>query len=204
MPEKEEARTQDARLLAMVRDGAAAREAAFTALYRRHGASIFRQLYVLLGPSEDIEGAVQTVFEQAFRGIDRFRGDSSLSTWLHGIAVNVALNLRRSRNRRKRALNRFGEERFQRNVSGTDDAVGAIALQQQLAALEAHLAKLSEKKRVAFVLYYVEELSLTEVAARMQASPDTTWTRIKRARAQVVRSIKKRESVTQRSGWSRE
>jgi RNA polymerase sigma-70 factor (ECF subfamily) len=195
MPDKEERRAEDARLLAMVRGDAAARETAFTTLYRRHGASIFRQLYVLVGPSEDIEGAVQTVFEQAFLGVDRFRGDSSLSTWLAGIAVNVALNLRRSRDRRRRALDRFGEERARRDTPEANKVVSAIALQQRLATLEAHLAKLSEKKRIAFVLYYVEELSLTEVAARMQASPDTTWTRIKRARAEVVRSIRKKENL---------
>jgi len=54
----------------------------------------------LLRIEEDAEDVVQEAFLSAFRSIDRFRGDSALSTWLHRIVVNAALmKLRRSSSR---------------------------------------------------------------------------------------------------------
>jgi RNA polymerase sigma factor (sigma-70 family) len=75
-------------------------EEAFAALVRREGARLLATARRLLGSTQDAEDAVQEAFLQAHRAIDRFNGDSRLSTWLHRIVVNAALMKLRSRRRK--------------------------------------------------------------------------------------------------------
>src|SRR5882672_8303992 len=69
-------------------------------LYHRFRRQIAGNLYRVIGDRSDLDDLVQEVFVIAFRGLDRFRGDARLSTWLYRICVNVALGRIRTRRRR--------------------------------------------------------------------------------------------------------
>lgn len=62
---------------------------AFTEVVDTHYRSIYRQQYLLCGNRELAEDLTQETFVQAWQSIARFRGDSSLRTWLYTIAVRV-------------------------------------------------------------------------------------------------------------------
>ena len=68
-------------------------------LYHRFRRQVAGNLYRVLGDRVDLEDLVQEVFVIAFRGLDKFRGDARLSTWLYRICVNVALGRIRMRRR---------------------------------------------------------------------------------------------------------
>src|SRR5258706_16354621 len=72
-------------------------------LYHRFRRQVAGNLYRVLGDRTDLEDLVQEAFVIAFRGLDRFRGDARLSTWLYRICVNVALGRIRTRKRRPAA-----------------------------------------------------------------------------------------------------
>src|SRR3954447_26723240 len=74
--------------------------AAHDELYHRFRRQVAGNLYRVLGDRGDLEDLVQEVFVIAFRGLERFRGDARLSTWLYRICVNVALGRIRTRRRR--------------------------------------------------------------------------------------------------------
>src|SRR5512144_1231728 len=65
---------------------------AFELIVARHQRSIYQVCYRFLGNHEDARDLAQDVFLRAYRGLRRFRGQSSLSTWLYRIAINVSLN----------------------------------------------------------------------------------------------------------------
>ena len=67
-------------------------EGAFLEIMRRYQAKIFTVTQGLLHNQADAEEIAQDTFIRAHRGLARFRGDSSLATWLHRIAVNLARN----------------------------------------------------------------------------------------------------------------
>jgi len=154
------------------------------ALYRTYRSQILGHLYRLLGGPHDLEDALQDTFVEAFRSIARFRGEAKLSTWLHGIAVHIALRRLRSRGRQPRE-------------SGVDEsALTADALQartvearRQVARVFAILEHLPPKKRVVFVLHEIDGLPLTEIAAMVGAPQITVRTRLHYARREFFRRV---------------
>src|ERR1700736_2885122 len=72
-------------------------EAAFELIVHRHYQLLWRDAQALLGNPEEAEEAVSKAFEKAFRRLDQYRGDASLSTWLVSICRNCCKDLLRSR-----------------------------------------------------------------------------------------------------------
>jgi RNA polymerase sigma factor (sigma-70 family) len=115
---------------------------------------------------------------------------------LHGIAVRVALNVRRARKRRVGAMERFAET--QSVASDAPSPEGALVSLQQLAKLEKYLAEEPEDRRAAFIMYYVEELDLSEIAAVLGTKPEATLARIRRTRIRVLDAIAQEQRALQR------
>src|SRR4029453_17776796 len=70
----------------------AGRTDAFDLIVERHRRPVYQLCYRYVGNHEDASDLAQDVFLRAYRGLRNFRGQSSLSTWLYRIAVNVCLN----------------------------------------------------------------------------------------------------------------
>ena len=64
----------------------------FRLIFAQHHRFIFRFLYGMVGEHDLAEDLTQETFMRAYRSLNTLRGDSKLSTWLCGIAKNVALN----------------------------------------------------------------------------------------------------------------
>src|SRR5688500_15410340 len=69
------------------------RDAAFRELIDRHRADLHAHCYRMLGSAHDADDALQDALLRAWRALPRFRGDSSLKTWLYRIATNVCLDI---------------------------------------------------------------------------------------------------------------
>jgi RNA polymerase sigma-70 factor (ECF subfamily) len=74
-------------------------ELAARALYDDNVDRVFRLCYRMAGDEELAKELTQEAFIRAFERLSQFRGDAALSTWLHSIAVSVALNGLRKRKR---------------------------------------------------------------------------------------------------------
>lgn len=152
--------------------------AAFEQLARREGDRLYRVALRVCGNRHDAEEAVQDTLLQAWRSVGRFRGDSSLSTWLHRICVNCCLMAVR----RRRPTDAVPEDL-------PDVALGpaeAAALRLDLASVTSALRELPEDQRVALVLRDFGELSYQEVAEATGVSLTAARSRIHRARLTVV------------------
>jgi len=161
--------------------------AAFQTLYERHAERIFRRFVSLFGRHADAEDATQATFYEAFRSLGRFDGRGSFGAWLGGIATHVGWNTMRAAGRRRRAMEAYNHEGDLRHTApGVERKLDA---REGMALLERHLAELDPKKRTAFVLYYVEQASLEEVAEALACSRDNAWAHIRRARAAILLAI---------------
>jgi RNA polymerase sigma-70 factor (ECF subfamily) len=93
------AHSPDADLVARVQQG---EEAAFTSLFEAHKRSVYSLCLRMTRSPADAEDLTQEAFLQVFRKLATFRGESTFSTWLHGVTVNLVLmHLRKKRHSRK-------------------------------------------------------------------------------------------------------
>jgi RNA polymerase sigma-70 factor, ECF subfamily len=156
---------------------------ALEALFRTHVPAISRVLARLVGPSAEVEDLLQDTFASAITAFPRFRGEASVKTWLHRIAIHVAHgHLRRPRHRREVAL-----------ADETDvPAVGTSPEERELARrLYEHLDAIDADKRIALVLRVIEGYSVDEIAALTGASRTAVRSRIFWARRALMKRMQR-------------
>lgn len=151
--------------------------AAFEAIVQQFGARAYRIVAAALGPTE-AEDAAQEVFVQVHRGLPRFEGRAALGTWIHRIAVNVAL--KRLRRRKRKPTPALLEDDAAASRRPGPQA-RAEAEELRVAFREA-LAALPDEQRAVVVLRGVEGLSFDEVARALEIPVPTAQSRMSRAR----------------------
>jgi RNA polymerase sigma-70 factor (ECF subfamily) len=143
------------------------------AIARRELPRVERLLRRLLGPRADMEDLVQNVFVEMCRALPGFRGESTVSTFVGGITVQIA-----RRAMRPTAWVRFRSPMPEQPPAGpdrTDD--NAVAL-EQLRRVDLALGKISPDKRIAFVLWAVDGKDVDTIAKMVGASVPATRSRI--------------------------
>ncbi|TPV93147.1 MAG: RNA polymerase sigma factor [Myxococcales bacterium FL481] len=160
----------------LVRRACAGDERALRHFYNAHQAQVRGHLFRLLGPDPDIDDMVQTVFTNAFLALGRFKGQSTISTWLYRITANSTHNLLRQRFRRDRvksALRHFNLSRQAHLQTGkveTRDEAFRV------------LSCLHPDLRETFVLYHYEGRTLQEISQILAKPISTVGDRLSRAR----------------------
>ena len=158
--------------------------AALDSLLRRHYDLVHAVCRRIAGGIRDADDAAQEAMIGIVRGLPRFDGRSSVTTWMYRIATNAALDELRRRTRRP-ALHVVHDDapaaeevdpRAQRHVDAVVDRL----------AIEAALERLPEDFRVAVVLRDVADLDYGEIADVLGVPLGTVKSRIARGRAQLV------------------
>ncbi|MDQ3063598.1 MAG: sigma-70 family RNA polymerase sigma factor [Acidobacteriota bacterium] len=173
-------------LIKRVRSGDAA---AFQQIYEQHHSFVLKFLYGMVGEIGLAEELTQETFVRAFTSIGKMRSEAKLSTWLGGIAKNVASNSFRSRRREKRNLEidsmPFNE------ISGANLSPDAELLNVELQdIIRDALAKLSVDKRLVFVLKILQHKSYEEIAEITDSSIPKLKTDLHRAKSEMRRLIR--------------
>ena len=164
---------------------------AWSLLYHRHFDRIYRRLCFFVGEASIAEDLTQETFARAVVALPGFDERAAFSTWLFGIALNVARNFVRDRDAQRRAEARLAEAEALR---GRDDDARALQRRARTAALYTALEVLPESLREAFVLREIEGLSMAEAAAQAGISTNNMAVRVHRARERVRRELT-------RAGW---
>jgi len=161
-------------------------------LYNRFRRQVAGNLYRVLGDRTDLEDLVQEVFVIAFRGLERFRGDARLSTWLYRICVNVALGRIRTRKRRPAAIGMADLDLAPADPSLTErpeTPERSLERQQDRESVYRALEAMAPKKRIVLYLHEIEGLDLKEIAYLVDSNPVTVRTRLFYARREFYRVI---------------
>lgn len=159
---------------------------ALALLMRRNNRRLYRAAWGVLRDEQAAEDVVQESYLKAFAGLEKFRGEAALSTWLTRIVINEALMRRRKPDRLVTGeydnvvqLRRPAEAA---ENSQEENPEGAAMRGQLRSYLEAAVASLPEEQRAVFVLRALEELSVEETARVLDVNPQTVRTRFMRAR----------------------
>ena len=172
----------------------------FDAIVRENQVRIFRILLSLLRDSDAADTLTQECFLRAYRKRAGFRGDASISTWLTRIAMNLAADYRKSR-RRAFWSRLFGHQRTEvgeaavLNVADCQpSAERAFIANEQYSAVRAVVDELPPRQREVFLLRFVEEMSLEEIAQATGLAVGTVKSHLHRALSFVRQKMNSRST----------
>ena len=161
----------------------------FSAVVARHRAQIFRFLLASTRDVDLAETLTQDCFLKAHRNWASFRGESSAMTWLMRIAINLQKDHWRNRRmqfwRHARANSVDLGEASEWLPSGERSAEQQLLARERVRQVGKAVEGLSERQRTVFLLRYVEEAELSEIARATGLSEGTVKAHLSRAVAKV-------------------
>lgn len=170
-------------------------EESYRWLLERYQTPVYNIILGIVQSPEDAEDLAQEVFIQVHRSIDRFKGESKLSTWLYRIATTKALDFLRSRKTKKRFafLYRLGSPGEVKNIDIPEFYHPGVAAEQKerAALLFRAIAQLPDNQKTVFVLTRLEQLSHADVSEIMNLSVPAVESLLHRARMSLRKILEK-------------
>lgn len=154
IPEK-----QMAELVIRLRDPQTARQA-FGDVIRLYAEPLYWQIRRMVQDHDDANDTLQNVFIKAWTGLENFRGDAKLTTWLYKIAVNESLTFL-EKERKRRGISIDDEEAMLVNMIEADEWIDGDELKLNLRKA---IATLPEKQRIVFNMKYFDEMKYEEMS----------------------------------------
>ena len=158
-------------------------EAAFEELIRQYEKKVYTLCFRMCGNSEDAEEAAQDAFLALWRGIDRFRQESSLSTWIYRLATNACIDTLRRRKKQSGSVSLDDEALFVDAVDTSPQPQETVEHRETQKLLQEGLSALPEEYRKVLILREIEGLSYTEIAESASIELGTVKSRISRGRS---------------------
>ena len=152
-----------------------------TTLFNLHYARLVRSLTVICGNSEEAADAVQDAFVKAHLKWRKISTYDDPVGWIRRVAINKLRDGHRSRVRRDRAVERMGHE------------VKLTSEQPDISEVAELLSTLPKQQRAAAAMFYVEQLSVLEIAQALEVSEGAVKFHLHQARQKLRAHIESRE-----------
>ncbi len=170
----------------------------FDEIYQANAGRILNLAYRMTGKKALAHDIVQDVFLKVYQGMDGFREQSQVSTWIYRIALNHIINIMKKEKRLRFFDDRDDESTYRQKAEREtvwESELPARADTKMEAAerekvIRAMMEKLKPKYRLPLLLYRYEEMSYQEIADRLGISLSAVETRIYRARKKLADYLK--------------
>lgn len=173
---------------------------AFETLIQSHQKKVYNIALRMTGNPEDAQELAQEAIVRAFTSIGKFRGDSSFSTWLYRITINVCTDFLRKRNKvtlismEQGAASNDNQQGLQ--IEEESPGPDELAEKKQLKKLVRDaMDALSEEHRQVLILRDILNLSYKEIANTLKVNEGTIKSRINRARAGLKKIVMQRSEL---------
>jgi RNA polymerase sigma-70 factor, ECF subfamily len=138
-------------------------EEAFRLIFERHTRPVISFIFYMVNQRELAEELAQETFVRAYKSLHALRDETKLSTWLFGIAKNIARESIRERRREQSQLEL--DDRAVQEIRSTEPSPAGELLDKELSGVVRHaLLKLDEDKRLVFTLKVYQQRSYDEIA----------------------------------------
>jgi RNA polymerase sigma-70 factor (ECF subfamily) len=156
----------------------------FRDLFDEYKDRVYGTALKMLGNKQDAEDVSQEIFVKIFRTIQKFRGDSTLRTWIYKISVNSCLD----------AIRKKGQKDLTENIeSMTNDPTLSYNDRQPESVetiLERQISRLPAKCKTVFILYAIEGFKHEEIANIMSISTGTSKSQYFAAKAYLRKMLR--------------
>ncbi len=197
MADKDYSSTSDEELVAMARQGDMV---AFEELVARHRDKIFARAFTMMRNEEEAIDLSQEAWIKGWQRLEQFHGDSSFTTWMTRIVINLCLDqLRRRKKRQTESIEEMNEE-----SGGVERQMPVVIVNptERLeradlrARIDRALNQLSDVHRTVLVLHEFEEMEYKNIARTMNCSIGTVMSRLfyaRRKMASLLADLNKQE-----------
>ena len=159
----------------------------FLEIYDRFKNKVYNTVIGYLQNTEDAEEVTQDVFLEVYRSVEKFKGESSLSTWIYRISVNKSLDFIKAKNRKKRfafITSIFDKDSGELKHDHSDFIHPGVTLEnkERSTILFNAINQLPENQKTAFILSKVEGLGNKEISEIMEMSVGAIESLLSRAK----------------------
>lgn len=170
--------------------------AAFGELVEMYQERVYHFVYRLVDNAEDAMDVVQDAFIHAYQALHSFKGESQFTTWLHRIAYNAAVSLKR---KRKVVISIDAARNGDIRLDPVDESCEAmpgyrVEQQEQHRRLQDALAKLSAEHRAVLIMKDLEGHKYETMSEILDVPIGTVRSRLHRARLE-LRDLLEREEI---------
>ncbi len=169
-------------------------EPAFRQLVEDYKNRVINTGFGFLHNRADAEDIAQDVFVEVFESIDKFKEDSTISTWIYRIAVNKSLDYIRKSKRKKRwaELTRIDlEQKDETEHWFAENDTPQLSLEQKerIKILNSAIDTLAKNQKAAFTLHKYEDLSYSEIAKILETSVSSVESLMHRAKKNLQKKL---------------
>ncbi len=175
---------KDIKLLQLVAEG---NQEAFAQLYQIFNVKIYNIALNYTQNIQEAEEVTQDVFCKVYKHAAKFKGTSSLSTWMYRITVNTSLNYIKSR--KKHSVLIFGSETKEK--AHFDHPSVLLENKEQARMIYKEIDQLADSQKTAFILSFIEGLPRQEVADIMDLKLKAVESLLQRAKKKLRISLEK-------------
>ena len=173
---------------------------AFGKLVKKYQDKVLYLAYDMLGNYDDAQDIAQNAFLKAYKGIGNFKRQSSFSTWLYRIVVNLSIDFKRAKSRRHQISIEKPADDYEQSIENTlkdeykqpDQLVELKDFNKQL---EIAMEKLPYNQRMAFVLRHYHDMSMEEIATILECKTGTVRSHLFRAINKLREELKEFETL---------
>jgi RNA polymerase sigma-70 factor, ECF subfamily len=177
-------KSDDLELVNLAKQG---NQMAFTEIVKRHKSRIAATIYGMIGKCDEADDIGQEVFIRFYNSIDKFRGESALSTYLTRIAINLSLNeIKRRRRRRFLTFDKLAEEGIE--ISDPSQDIRTSGDDREI--IQMAINKLNMKYRSVLVLRLIDGYTSEETAKILNVPLGTVLSRLARAQTKLQEYLK--------------
>lgn len=160
---------------------------AFALCYREFSEYVYNTALSYTKNTHDAEEVTQDVFIKIFKNASKFKGESSLSTWIYRITINTSLNFLKKKNNDRRRLEGAGEYlEIDFNHPGV-----LLENKENAAKLFKVMEGLVDSQKTAFILCFIEDLPRKKVAEIMEISLKAVESLLQRAKQNMREELRK-------------
>jgi RNA polymerase sigma-70 factor (ECF subfamily) len=173
----------------------------FDEVYDEHFPFVWRSVRRLGVVDSAVDDVVQDVFLVVHRRLSSFEGSGAMKSWLFGIVLRVVKDLRRTLRRKPAQLG--GAASTDDDVDGMADRTSnnpheTLAKAEAVKVLHAALDAMPDERKEVFILSELEQMTVPEIAEAIGANVNTTYSRLRAARADFERAAARARAA---DGW---
>lgn len=160
-------------------------------MVEKYAQKVWMICYSYLQSKEDSEDVSQDIFTAIYISLDKFKGNSSVATWVHSIALNKSKEYLRNRNRKKRKgflISITGSEKGEEFIAS--EVSNGIEEKEEIIIVKNALNQLPENQRIVYSMVKLEEFSYKEVEEMTGFSKSAIESLMFRAKGNLIALLK--------------